>query len=54
MIVEFDSFLAFIPLAVAPPFGFDTAAHDRSLKTFVGGTKDLRNGKAIPFGDRVS
>ena len=54
MIVKFDSFLAFIPFAVAPPFGFDAAAHDGSLKTFVGGTEDLRNGNAIPFGDGIS
>ena len=54
MIVEFDSFLAFIPFAVAPPFGFDASAHDGSLKAFVGGTEDLRNGRAIPSGDGIS
>lgn len=54
MIVEFDSFLAFIPFAVAPSFGFDAAAHDRRLKAFVGGTEDLRNGRTVPFGDGIS
>ena len=54
MIVEFDSFLAFIPFAVAPSFGFDAAAHDGRLEAFVGGTEDLRNGRAVPFGDGIS
>ncbi len=54
MIVEFDSFLAFIPFAVAPPFGFDAAAHDGSLKAFVSGTEDLGDGRAVPFGDGIS
>ena len=53
VIVEFDSFLAFVPFAIAPALGFDAAAHDGIFETFVGGAKDLRDGRAVPFGDGV-